>query len=115
MRSVTTREPEFSSGQTTLLLAYKDYVADLGPHGIPMSEAMDPANEHAFVATGNGLPTIDFAEKAVQDARDAYDKAWPNASKNGHKWGVVRLPALQQKPDSPDDLGAGDVGNGPSL
>ena len=73
-------------------MAYLDYVADLGPHGIPMSEAMDPQNEHAFAAANGGLPSIDHAERAVEDAKDRYYAQWPEANRNGHKWGVIRLP-----------------------
>jgi hypothetical protein len=115
VRAVTTREPEFSPDQTAALLAYKDYMADLGPHGIPMSEAMDPANAHGFVAADGGIPSIDFAEKAVQDAQDAYYQQWPNVSKNGHKWSVVRLPPPEKEPDLSDVDGSGDVLDGPSL
>jgi hypothetical protein len=64
-----------------------------------MSEAMDPANEHTFAAANNGIPTIDFAEKAVEDAKDAYYTQWPDANRNGHLWGVTRVPKPEPQPD----------------
>lgn len=96
---MTAREPEFTSSETALFLAYQLQKADLGPHGIPMSEAMDPANEHAFTAANGGVPSIDFAEKAIEDAKDAYYDSWPDANRNGHMWGVIRVPKSEPKPD----------------
>lgn len=40
--------------------------AEMGPHGIPMPEALDRANQFAFVAE----PVIDFAARAVAIAAE---------------------------------------------
>jgi hypothetical protein len=87
-RTVTRREPEFTSREVNLLIASKELQDDLNPYGIPYSEATDPKNEHAFVA--DPMPTIDHAAKKVLDAQDAYYKQWPDASSNGHLWRVRR-------------------------
>lgn len=60
----------------------------IGSHGIPMAEAMDPANQ--FMFRGFPVPQVDWAEKARQDAKDAFYRSNPEANRNGHMWGVKR-------------------------
>lgn len=86
--TIVRSEPEYTSRDRALLLADEALEADMGPHGIPMSEATDPANAGAF--EGWKLPVVDFAEKARQDQKDKYYKEWPDANRNGHMWGVRR-------------------------
>lgn len=88
LRVVTVREPEFTPDELALLLMSRRLQRDMGRHGIPMAEATDPANQFAFA--GYEAPLTDFAEKALEDAKDRYYKAWPNAERNGHLWGVTR-------------------------
>jgi hypothetical protein len=79
---------EFTPQDIALLLADEAAEADMGPHGIPMAEATDPANQFAF--EGFEKPQTDWAERARQDAKDRYYKQWPDANRNGHMWGVRR-------------------------
>jgi hypothetical protein len=86
--TVVRRDPEFTSQDVALLLASKWLDAEIGPHGIPLSEAMDPANQFAF--EGFSEPRVDFAEKARRDRMDNYYKQFKDANRNGHVWGVKR-------------------------
>lgn len=90
VRSVTVREPEFDDHERAVLIASKRRV--VGPHGIPLDEATDPANQFAYV--GDQVPVVDFAEKAREDARDQYYKLYDSktnpVNRNGHLWGVKR-------------------------
>jgi hypothetical protein len=87
--TVVRREPEFTAPDVAYLLASRRAEHEVGPHGIPMSEAMDPANQ--FMFRGPAAPKVDWAEKALKDAMDAFYKANPSANRNGHKWsGVTR-------------------------
>lgn len=91
-------EPEFDQSQYELLAALDAYESDLGPHGQFMSEAMspdgDPANrdrKYQFVAGlpgAPGLPVVDFAAKAIDEAMDAYYKKYPDSPRAGHRWVV---------------------------
>jgi hypothetical protein len=85
--TVVTRTPEFTREDVALLVASRRMQREIGPHGIPMSEAMDPANQFAF--KGPGQPKVDWAEKALRDDIDAYYKGRPDINRNGHKWGGV--------------------------
>lgn len=86
--TVVTREPEYTDEDRARLIALRRLEQELGPHGYPMSEAMDPANQFAF--EGYEKPRTDFVEKARKDAMDAYYKRYPDADRNGHIWGVKR-------------------------
>jgi hypothetical protein len=86
--AVVTRESEWSPDDVALALAHMRNEADRGAHGIPMSEAMDVANQFAFV--GPDAPLTDWAEKALSEAKDRYYAAYPNAKRHGHIWRVKR-------------------------
>lgn len=78
MGTVTTREPEFTADDVAVLLAHEAYMADIGPHGQPMSEATSPlANpsdpDHKWFYEGRG-PVFDYAEQAIERRREAYKK-----------------------------------------
>lgn len=98
----STPEPEFDRSQYELLAALMDYEADLGPHGQLISESIsadaDPGNpdrKFRFVAglEGNpGLPLVDWAAQARDQAMDRYYKEYPDADRSGHVW-VVRKAA----------------------
>lgn len=83
-----TRESEFSAQDVALLMAHMRNEGDRGPHGIPMSEAMDPDNQFAFVAAE--APQIDWAEKALGDAKDRYYEQFKDSKRHGHIWRVRR-------------------------
>jgi hypothetical protein len=79
--SVTTREPEFTPDQVTLLLAHEALMADMGSHGQPMSEATSPlANpsdpNRQWVYEGRG-PVVDYAAQAIEKKREQYKAALP--------------------------------------
>lgn len=95
----STPEPEFDQSQYEWLAALADYEADLGPHGQLLSEAVspdaDPGNQNrkyrfiAGPASAPGLPLIDFAAQARDQASEAYYKQYPDVDRAGHIW-VVR-------------------------
>lgn len=92
-------EPEYDQSQYELLSALMDYEADLGPHGQLISEAVsldaDPGNanrKYRFVAGIEGkpgLPLVDYAAQARDQAMNKYYEAYPDADRSGHVW-VVR-------------------------
>lgn len=95
----STPEPEFDQEQYELLAALADYEADIGNHGQLLSEAIspdaDPGNPNrkyrfiAGLAGSPGLPLVDYAAQARDQASEAYYKAYPDADRAGHVW-VVR-------------------------
>jgi hypothetical protein len=95
----THREAEFNTAQVNLLLAHRRAMADFGPHGQPMSEATDPAANPAadggwhYEATRNGV--MDYAQLAINEARDAYFKQYgdklTDAQKAAKQWRVQKV------------------------
>lgn len=75
--SVSVSEPRFTRDEVALLLASRRAEgAPRGEHGLLLSEAMDPANQFAFEATD---PVMDWAQKTLNAARDAYRKKFPKS------------------------------------
>jgi hypothetical protein len=71
------------------MLAHESNLAELGPHGVPMSEAMDPANAFKFVSTvvtDYAAQTLGADQKAYYDQHDKDPKKPINRS--GHLWSV---------------------------
>lgn len=85
--TVVTRDPEYTPVDLARLLAARRVEQSTPDHGIPMAEAMDPANQYAFEAPD--MPDVDWAAKVRKDKQDAYYNAWPDANRNGHRWGPV--------------------------
>lgn len=86
--SVVSRDAEFTREDLARLLASRRKDREMGPHGITLSEALDPANQFAFEAPEK--PQIDWAEKTAQDQAERYYKTRPKGeSRNGHRWGRV--------------------------
>lgn len=89
------REPEFDERQRSLLLAHRALMADIGPHGVPMSEATSPdANParhggHRYVSPD--LPRVDYVAREKKRAEDAYFKKYPKAERAGLFWTVQRV------------------------
>lgn len=81
--------------QRSLLMASVRLEADIGPHGQPMSEATsteaDPSLLGGYSYRAPLRPTIDWAQRALDHARDAYEKQYPNADTAGHVWRVERV------------------------
>jgi len=87
VRSVTVRESEFTPDEVALRLALGRVKAvPRNRLGVPLSEAMDPANQFKFQPLDK--PEMDWSEKVVEDKKDAYYKARPDANRNGHRWGL---------------------------
>lgn len=76
-RSVTVRESEWAPGDVAALIASRraEFVKR-GPHGIPVAEATDPANQALFEVD---LPVTDFAMQKLQREQDRYYKQYPDA------------------------------------
>jgi hypothetical protein len=95
----STPEPEFDASQYELMAALVEYESDLGSHGQLISEAVspdaDPGNakrKYRFVAGLEGkpgLPLVDYAAQARDQAMDQYYKQYPDVDRSGHVW-VVR-------------------------
>lgn len=81
-RAVTVRESEYSlQDQARLLADWDAEHTNRGPHGVPVSEATDPANNpFSTSSTGHFVaePVIDFAQDAIDRAREARAKALKN-------------------------------------
>lgn len=92
VRSVTIPESEWSPADVSLLVMSRMDERDRGPHGFPMSEATDPANQFKF--QGQEKPLMDWAEKARKDSQDAFYKQRDTkdnpVNRNGHIWGVSK-------------------------
>ena len=87
-RSVTVRESEYNDRDRALIAAsWRADQAPRGRHGIPLSEAMDPANQFAYEAVG---PREDFAQSAINKAQDAFEKTRPKEDHRSISFGVRR-------------------------
>lgn len=95
-----TREPEFNADEVNLLLAHARAVSDIGTHGQPLSEAMDPQASRDvpggwhYEAPEN--PSIDYAQLELSRKQDAYfekhkDKKLTEAQKRSMNWRVKRV------------------------
>lgn len=77
VRAVTIREPEFSDVDVAMLLAdYEREHEPRGRHGRPMVEAMDTSNQFGYEVPP---PSTDWAQKALNEAEEAYKKRYPQA------------------------------------
>ena len=75
-KSATVREPEFSPLDVAVLLeARRRQRVKRGPHGYPITEAMDPANQFTFRAD---KPVRDWAMAALHQAQKAWFAAHPD-------------------------------------
>lgn len=95
--SVTWREPEWSTDDVNALLALREYRRLTGPHGQQMDEAMspdgDPSNPDAKFRWVAGLPSVDFAQKAINVEQDNYKKKYgDDADMGSMRWSVRKEP-----------------------
>jgi hypothetical protein len=96
VRTVHYREPEWDGEQWALMLAYDRYMADIGPHGHPMSEATNPAADPNNYEGGYRYfvdpPVIDWVEKSRLDAAEAHRaQLGDNANMHGLIFPVRRV------------------------
>lgn len=86
IRSLTVAEPEFSDWDRAVLMADRlEESRPRGRHGLPMEVATDPNNQYSFSV---GVPTMDFAQLALNRAQDRYRKQWPDADMDALVWRV---------------------------
>lgn len=97
----STPEPEFDASQYELLAALVDYETDIGPHGQLISESVspdaDPGNpdrKYRFIAGIEGkpgLPLVDYAAQARDQAMNSYYESYPDVDRSGHVWTVRKV------------------------
>lgn len=81
MRTVVTREPEWTVDDVALALAQLEYDADLGSHGQPMSEATDGLADPNLRGEGwqyEPYFTRDYAADALRQAPQLVKKQFPD-------------------------------------
>lgn len=78
------RESEFGVWDRALLEAHKS--ENIGPHGVPMDEAVDGANANDFIARSPETPLTDWAARALGNAQDRYYERYPKTARHGHIW-----------------------------
>lgn len=72
--SVTVSSPRFTPAEKAVLLAARRKQREQrGSHGVPMSEATDPANRGKFVVPP---PSVDFAAWELSKARASAEKTY---------------------------------------
>lgn len=95
VRSVTVREPEWSDGERAALLNFMaEDRAPRGAHGHLLSDAMSPDGDPASWGAGYVWhvpdPSVDFAQQALDRAKDAYQKSYPDADLGSLLWRVEK-------------------------
>jgi hypothetical protein len=89
------QEPEWDEEQVALLLAAEEQLAEIGPHGVPMSEATsrlaDPNNRFTGWHYEIPPPRIDHAQRALNLAQDERAKAYPDEDSGSLLWRTVRV------------------------
>ena len=109
--SRTTQVPEWTPDDVLILLAAQMAAEGLDANGIPMSEALDPANQYQWIVEG---PTVNWATHALSAHQDAYYKKYdrPGAPVNraGHLWQVrlAEQAGQRREPGEPADGSADD-------
>lgn len=87
-RSITTREAEYTDRDRAVLFeAWQRDNERRDPNGIKLSDATDPAQQYDWKV---GLPTMNFAQAALNKAMTAYKKAWPDADTTALIWEIER-------------------------
>lgn len=87
--AVTVREAEFSAWDRAVLVAdWKRTNVLRGRHGLPLSEALDPANQFGFEVLP---PLTDWAQKKLNEVQDAFKKKYPEADMDALLWEVKKL------------------------
>ena len=87
-RSITVRESEYSAWDRAALFAdLQDSKIPRGAHGLPLSETSAAENQFAYEVPP---PRMDWAQKALDDAQEAFKKKNPKASMSALMWKVAR-------------------------
>lgn len=100
------REPEWDEEQIALLLAAGDLAAEVGPHGIPMSEATSPLADPNDRWRGYHYearpPRIDHAQRELNRAQDERRAAYPDEDSGSLLWSLTRVEEpLAARPATP--------------
>ena len=77
--AVTTTDSEFTPEHVALLLASRQKEREVGPHGIPMSVATDPAMKSKI----RTHMEIDFVAAALSATRKQYEKDYAHQDQSG--------------------------------
>lgn len=89
----TERESEFSRTDVEALIAFIEK-GRVGPHGHPMSEATaregDPSNHDREWDWFVDLPEVDFAQRALDQAKATYRQDFPDADMGALLWRVEK-------------------------
>lgn len=80
--AVTTREPEFAPDDVAVLLASRQKEREVGPHGIPMAVATDPAMKPKIRVDMR----VDFVAQALAAKRKQYEKDYPHQDQSGFRF-----------------------------
>lgn len=96
MTGVTvTRDSEWDEDQIALLLAAREQRAEIGPHGQPMDEAMNPLADPWRPQPGGWryVPRVrtDFAARAIAGAQGERQKKYPEADLSADVWTVDKV------------------------
>lgn len=76
------------------MLAARRHRKSLGRHGVPMDEALDPQASPSVRGGWHYVvpaPTRDYAQQAINAARDGYRKKYPDADLDSLEWRVERI------------------------
>jgi hypothetical protein len=85
---VTVREPEYNDRDRARLFALRgEDLIPRGSHGLPLSEATDPAYQYEWRVP---LPTQDFAKAKLDAEQEAFKKQYPDADMGSLLWRVTR-------------------------
>lgn len=91
--SVVEREPEWSREDVEAMVALMESKR-IGPHGHPMDEAVsrdgDPSNPDRKWDYVVPLPTVDFAQRALDVTKQKYQKQYPDADLGSLLWKVEK-------------------------
>lgn len=93
--SVSWTESRWPVEEVSLLLASRR--RNVGPHGVPMDQALDPANRGKFIVEA----TTDFAAEAVATTRKKYETDYAHQDLSSLMWSARLAPP----PDPVDNKG----------
>lgn len=88
------REPEWDEEQATLFLAVDDTEEEIGPHGIPMTEATSALADPNDRFRGWHYETrvrVDHAQRALNTAQDQRRTAYPDEDAGSLLWSLTRV------------------------
>jgi phage baseplate assembly protein gpV len=87
------QEAEWDDEQIALLIAAQELRADIGSHGVPMSEATSPLADPNDRFHGYSYSTrvkVDWAQRALNEAKANRAALYPDEDADSLLWTVVR-------------------------